>query len=180
LKPFSRSWNLRRTIPPKLGPAVKLGMVGFCAFSITAQPVLADSIPLVRDTEVERLLKSYEDPILRVAGLEPSAVKMYLVQDSSLNAFAAEGQNIFVNTGLLQQLHSPNEVVGVLAHETGHIAGGHLVRNSSAISKAMVPMLLGVAAGVAAMIAGAGEGGIALMGLGMSASQAQFLKFSRA
>ena len=181
MKPFGRSSDIcRRIIPLKRDTAVKLAIAAICSFSVTAQPALADSIPLVRDTEVERLLKSYEEPILRVAGLEPAAVKMYLVQDSSLNAFAAEGQNIFVNTGLLQQLHSPNEVIGVLAHETGHIAGGHLVRDSSAISKAMVPMLLGVAAGVAAMIAGAGEGGMVLMGLGMSASQAQFLQFSRA
>ena len=178
--PFSRLLDLRRSIPPKLGRAVKLGAMTLCVCSLTGQPVLADAIPLVRDTEVERLLKSYEDPILRAAGLEPAAVKMYLVQDPSLNAFAAEGQNIFVNTGLIQQLHNPNEVIGVLAHETGHIAGGHLIRDTSAMSKAMVPMLLGVAAGVAAMIAGAGEGGMAIMGLGMSAGQAQFLQFSRA
>lgn len=177
--PFRGSWNLRRFIPPKTGTAVKVALSALCAVCVTTQPVLADSIPLVRDTEIERLLKSYEDPILRVAGLEPAAVKMYLVQDSSINAFAAEGQNIFVNTGLLQQLHSPNEVIGVLAHETGHIAGGHLIRDTSAISKAMVPMLLGVAAGVAAMIAGAGEGGMAIMGLGLSAAQAQFMQFSR-
>jgi len=179
LKPFSRHLKLHRSFPPKLGPVVKLGVAALCAFSVVAQPVLADSIPLVRDTEVERLLKSYEDPILRAAGLEPAAVKMYLVQDPSINAFAAEGQNIFVNTGLIQQLHKPNEVIGVLAHETGHIAGGHLIRDTSAMSKAMVPMLLGIAAGVAAMIAGAGEGGMAVMGLGMQAGEAQFLRFSR-
>ncbi len=180
MKPFSRFRNSEHSIPPKLGAAVKLGVAALCALSLTAQPVLADAIPLVRDTEVERLLKSYEDPILHAAGLEPAAVKMYLVEDPSINAFAAEGQNIFVNTGLLQQLHSPNEVVGVLAHETGHIAGGHLIRDSRAISKAMVPMLIGLAAGVAAMVAGAGEAGMAALGLGMSASQAQFLQFSRA
>lgn len=149
------------------------------AFCIAAQPAVAQALQLVRDTEAERLLKSYEDPILVAAGLDPLAVKMYIVQDPAINAFAAEGQNIFVNTGLLQQLHSPNEVIGVLAHETGHIAGGHLIRDTSAISKAMVPMLIGVAAGVAAMIAGAGEGGMALIGLGMTASQAQFMQFSR-
>jgi len=136
-------------------------------------------LQLIRDTEAERLLRSYEDPILVAAGLDPAAVKMYIVQDSSINAFAAEGQNIFVNTGLLQQLHTPNEVIGVLAHETGHIAGGHLIRDTTAISKAMIPMLIGLAAGVAAMIAGAGQGGVALLGLGMTAAQAQFMQFSR-
>ncbi|HEY6579193.1 MAG TPA: M48 family metalloprotease [Rhizomicrobium sp.] len=146
---------------------------------MATQPAIAQALQLVRDTETERLLKSYEDPILVAAGLDPAAVKMYIVQDPSINAFAAEGQNIFVNTGLLQQLQTPNQVIGVLAHETGHIAGGHLIRDTSAISKAMIPMLVGVAAGVAAMVAGAGEGGMALMGLGMTAAQAQFMQFSR-
>lgn len=150
-----------------------------CAVCITAEPALSQTLQLIRDTEAERLLKSYENPILIAAGLDPAAVKMYIVQDSTINAFAAEGQNIFVNTGLLEQLHSPNEVVGVLAHETGHIAGGHLIRDTTAVSKAMIPMLVGMAAGVAAMIAGAGEGGMALVGLGMTAAQAQFMQFSR-
>jgi predicted Zn-dependent protease len=179
VKSFGRFWNLRRSIPSKLGSAVQFTIAALCALAITAEPVLADAIPLVRDTEVERLLRSYEDPILHTAGLEPAAVKMYLVQDSSLNAFAAEGQNIFVNTGLLQQLHTPNEVIGVLAHETGHIAGGHLIRDTRAVSKAMIPMLIGMAAGIAAMVAGAGEGGMAILGLGMQAGQSQMMQFSR-
>lgn len=159
--------------------AAKLLLSIACALCVTVQQAAAQALQLVRDTEIERLLKSYESPILVAAGLDPAAVKMYLVQDPTINAFAAEGQNIFVNTGLLQQLHTPNEVIGVLAHETGHIAGGHLIRDSNEVSKAMIPMLVGVAAGVAAMIAGAGEGGMALVGLGMTASQAQFMQFSR-
>lgn len=160
--------------------AIRLLVSTACIICVAAEPAAAQDLQLVRDTETERLLKSYEDPILIAAGLDPAAVKMYLVQDPSINAFAAEGQNIFVNTGLLQQLRTPNEVIGVLAHETGHIAGGHLVRDTAAIHKAMIPMLVGVAAGVAAMIAGAGgEAGMALMGLGMTSAQAQFMQFSR-
>jgi predicted Zn-dependent protease len=179
VKTFSRFWYVCRPIPANGRTTVKLAVTALCALTLSTEPVLADSIPLVRDTEVERLLRGYEDPILHVAGLEPAAVKMYLVQDSSINAFAAEGQNIFVNTGLLQQLHTPNEVIGVLAHETGHVAGGHLIRDTRAVSKAMIPMLIGMAAGVAAMVAGAGEGGMAILGLGMQAGQAQFMRFSR-
>lgn len=151
-----------------------------CILLVGLEPAAAQALQLVRDTEIERLLKSYEDPILVAAGLDPAAVKLYIVQDPSINAFAAEGQNIFVNTGLLQQLHTPNEVIGVLAHETGHIAGGHLVRDTAAVHKAMIPMLVGMAAGVAAMVAGAGSGaGMAIMGLGMTTAQAQFMQFSR-
>lgn len=149
------------------------------ALALTVEPVAAQGIDLIRDTEIERVLKSYEDPIATAAGLDPAAIKLYIVNDPSINAFAAEGQNIFVNTGLFMQLKTPNQVIGVLAHETGHIAGGHLVRDTNAIAKASVPMLIGMAVGVAAMIAGGGEAGMAAMMLGEQAAQSQFLAFSR-
>jgi predicted Zn-dependent protease len=104
---------------------------------------------------------------------------MYIVNDQSINAFAAEGQNIFVNAGLFIQLKTPNELIGVLAHETGHIAGGHLERSSAAIQKATVPMLLSMVVGVAAMIAGAGPAGMAILEGGQQIAQAQFNAFSR-
>src|SRR5271163_3498756 len=91
--------------------ALRLTLCALCAVCVVSRQAAAQALELVRDTEAERLLKSYEDPILVAAGLDPAAVKMYLVQDPSLNAFAAEGQNIFVNTGLIQQLHNPNEVI---------------------------------------------------------------------
>jgi len=173
--------TIGKTLRRRLGSALRLLVSTGCILTVAVEPGFAQAIQLVRDTETERLLKSYEDPILVAAGLDPAAVKMYLVQDSSINAFVAEGQNIFVNTGLLQQLHTPNEVIGVLAHETGHIAGGHLIRDTNAMHKAMIPMLVGLAAGVAAMVAGAsGEAGMALMGLGMTTAQAQFVQFTRA
>jgi predicted Zn-dependent protease len=157
--------------------AFLFGFVG--GFAALVAPAAAQGISLIQDTETERALRSYEDPILKVAGLDPLAVKMYIVDDQSINAFAAEGQNIFVNTGLFIQLKTPNELTGVLAHETGHIAGGHLIRDSGAIQKAMIPMLLSTVVGLAAMVAGAGAAGMAIMGLGQTAAQAQFNAFSR-
>ncbi len=157
--------------------AFLLGFAG--GFVALVAPASGQAISLLQDTEAERTLRSYEDPILVVAGLDPKAVKMYIVNDQSINAFAAEGQNIFVNAGLFVQLKTPNELIGVLAHETGHIAGGHLIRSTDAIQKAMIPMLLSMVAGVAAMVAGAGEAGMAIMGLGQTAAQAQFNAFSR-
>jgi predicted Zn-dependent protease len=144
-----------------------------------ASPVCAQAIQLLQDTETERTLRSYEDPFLVAAGLDPRAVKIYIVNDPSINAFAAEGQNIFVNSGLFIQLRTPNELKGVLAHETGHIAGGHLERNREAISKAMVPMLLSLVAGIAAAALGAGQGSMAIMAMGQQAAQASFNSFSR-
>ena len=159
----------------------KLGFaVGFFgALWLQLAPASAQGISLLQDTETERLLRSYEEPILGVAGIDPNAVKMYIVGDPSLNAFVAEGQNIFVNTGLFIQLKNPNELIGVLAHETGHMAGGHLSRGSDAIAKAEIPMLLSMALGIGAAIAGAGEAAMILMGVGQSAAEAQFFQFSR-
>ena len=145
---------------------------------LPAAPASAQ-ISLLQDTETERTLKSYEDPIIKAAGLDPGAVKLYIVNDSTINAFAAEGQNIFVNSGLFIQLRTPNELIGVLAHETGHIAGGHLVRDTAAIKKAYVPMLLSMIVGIAAAAAGGGDAGMAIMMAGQQAAQAQFNEFSR-
>jgi hypothetical protein len=85
-------------------------------------------LPLIRDAEIEGLLRLYTRPIFKAAGINPKSVKVYVINDPRINAFVAGGQRIFVNTGLLSQADTPNEVIGVLAHETGHIAGGHLTR----------------------------------------------------
>jgi predicted Zn-dependent protease len=149
-------------------------------------PASAQSLSIIRDTEIERLLYSYERPLLEAAGVDPSSVRMYLVNDPAFNAFAAqspiasESEDIFVNTGLLLQLKTPNEVIGVLAHETGHIAGGDVIHSSMAMQKAAIPMLIGMAVGVAAMIAGAGNAGMGAIMMGQTAARAQFFEFSRA
>jgi len=154
-------------------------------FSFTVQPVAAQQISIVRDTEIERVMKSYEDPLLTAAGIDPTSIKMYLINDPSLNASAAqspdagEGEDIFVNTGTFSELTRPNQLIGILAHETGHIAGGDLVRDREAMSKASIPMLIGMAVGLVALAAGAGEGGMAAIMMGQQAGLAQFLAFSR-
>jgi predicted Zn-dependent protease len=157
--------------------AFAFGFVG--AFWLQGAPAMAQGISLLQDTETERLLRSYEEPILKVAGIDPTAVRMYIVGDTELNAFVAEGQNIFSNAGLFIQLKTPNELIGVLAHETGHMAGGHLIRGSEAIAKAEIPMLLSMVLGIGAAIAGAGEAGMILMGIGQSAAVSQYMAFSR-
>jgi len=159
--------------------AVVAAVSAALSLCLTAEPVAAQGIDLIRDTEIERTLKGYEDPIATAAGLDPAAIHIYIVNDSNINAFVAEGQNIFINTGLFLQLKTPNQIIGVMAHETGHIAGGHLVRDTSAMSKASVPMLIGMAVGVAAMVAGAGQAGMGAIALGEQAAMSQFFAFSR-
>ena len=139
-----------------------------------------DDIRLLRDTETEEMLRGYETPLGRAAGLDP-VPKVWLMQ-GPINAFASYGdggENIFIFSDLLLWLHSPNELIGVMAHETGHISAGHLSRGSYGMKKAMIPMLLSLVAGLGAMIAGAGEAGMAIMGIGQAYAMGQFAAFTR-
>ncbi len=147
----------------------------------------ARGLPLVRDAEIEDLLRLYATPIFRAAGLSPGAVRVHLLQDSRINAFVAGGQRIFINTGLLRQARTPGEVIGVLAHETGHIAGAHLARTSLELKRlstlAIIQQLLAagaVAGGVAAGQPGAIQAGKAIALGGQSMLQRQFLSYARA
>ena len=156
-------------------------------FGLGVQSVAAQDVSLIRDTEIERVMKSYENPLLVAAGIDPATVRLYLVDDPEINAeatqspLANEEEDILVNTGTFLQLKSPNQIIGILAHETGHIAGGHLIRDASAIQKASIPMLIGMAVGIAAMAAGAGgDAGMGAIMMGQQAAEAQFLAFSRA
>jgi predicted Zn-dependent protease len=106
-------------------------------------------------------------------------VHLHIVNDPSINAFVAEGQNMFVNTGILMALETPNQITGVMAHETGHMADGHLVRSAAGIRAATVPLLLSMAVGLAAMIAGAGDAGQAILMGGQQIAERTFLAFSR-
>ena len=98
-------------------------------------------------------------PIWRVAGLDPSAVEIMIVQDGTLNAFVAGGQRIFINTGLLMRTERPNQLIGVLAHETGHIAGGHLARAQEEMEKLSTLQILEALLGAGAMAGSAVGGG---------------------
>lgn len=117
---------------------------------------------LIRDAEIEDTLRVYSDPIFEAAGLRPKEIDIHIVQDKSLNAFVTNGQNMFVHTGLILSAENPNQLKGVIAHETGHIAGGHLVRSREAMGKAMAPALISIGLGVLAMAAGAPDAGAAL------------------
>ncbi len=122
-----------------------------------------------------------------MAGINEGAAKIYLINDPSINAFVAGGQRIFINTGLLVQAKTPNEVIGVLAHETGHISGGHLARMGQQMDKASTTAILGMLLGAAAVVGGAatGQGGATEMGQGVilgsqSLAQRNLLSYARA
>ena len=139
----------------------------------------ARSFSFIRDAEIEDTIRLFGTPLFAVAGLEPSAVRVYLVKDPSLNAFVAGGQKIFINTGLLIAADSANQVIGVIAHETGHITGGHLARSQDALRDASAQSILAFVLGAAAAVAGQGGAGKAIIAGGSTLAQRSFLKYSR-
>lgn len=113
----------------------------------------AQRLPLVRDAEIEGLLKSYTAPIFAAAGLGKGAVDVYLVHNPAFNAFVTD-RRMFIHTGALMQADVPNEIIGVIAHETGHIIGGHQVRMRDRLERAQVLAAVGALLGAGAMVAG--------------------------
>lgn len=137
-------------------------------------------LTIIRDTEIETTLKEWADPVIRAAGLDPANVHIILVRDPAVNAFVAGGPNIFVYTGLLEKSRSADEVVGVLAHEMGHIAGGHLIRGRAAMERASYESMLGTILGIgAAVLTGQGQAGAAISAGSQSMALRNFLSHSR-
>lgn len=138
--------------------AAVIGLAGFGAKSVQA-----NGLPLIRDAEIEDLLNEYSQPIFRAAGLGGGRVQIRIVRSPVFNAFVLDGQNVFVHTGALMQSETPNQIIGVIAHEAGHIAGGHMAALRSRIkqdqSRLLLLRMLGIGAAIAtgnpaAMVAG--------------------------
>ncbi|GAM99600.1 putative Zn-dependent protease [alpha proteobacterium U9-1i] len=153
--PTNASWfdTVRRNA------SIAVGAVAACALFVT--PAAAQGV--IRDAEIEHTLRDYSAPLWVAAGLNPDDVSMYIIGDDEINAFVSGGQNIFVHTGLILAARTPNELKGVLAHETGHIAGGHLARSAEAQQQAMGPALIAIGLGVLAIAAGVPQAGAALI-----------------
>ena len=134
---------------------------------------------LLRDTEIEETLREFSDPILVAGGLYPNSVDLYLVNDPELNAFVTRGQNIFLHTGLILQAETPNELKGVIAHEAGHIVGGHIVRSDYGNRSAYGAMLLAAGVGLAAILAGEPGAGSMILGGAQQFGAVEALAYSR-
>ena len=161
--------------------ALRKRFSGLTAVAVAAAMVLAPMAPLraqenkgppiLRDTEAEALLREYTRPILRAAGLEKQNIQMVIINDPNFNAFVADGRRIFVNYGAIMQSETPNQLIGVLAHETGHLAGGHLAKLREQLARAQTQMLVAMLLGAGAIIAGASKGtsGVGLSDAGAAA-----------
>ncbi|HYS47630.1 MAG TPA: M48 family metalloprotease [Xanthobacteraceae bacterium] len=181
--------RLRRRTPAFRAVAALTALaVAAASIPAHAQAPPAAGLPIIRDAEIEQLLRDYTAPILRVAGLAQQNVQIVIINERSFNAFVVDGRRIFVNVGALMESKTPNEIIGVLAHETGHIAGGHLSRLrdelANAQTAAIIALLLGLGAVAAGARAGAGSGvgnlGAAALQAPQSVIQRSLLAYVRA
>jgi predicted Zn-dependent protease len=145
--------------------------------AVAVRPATAQSI--LRDAETEALFQDMMDPLLVAAGLQPGQVRVHLLGDRSINAFVAGSQDIYVFSGLIEAADSAEEVQGVLAHELGHVMGGHAIRVNEGAKTATGISLLSLLLGAAAIAAGGGEAGMGIMMAGQQAALGKFLAFSR-
>lgn len=152
---------IRKMFPALLIARSLLLLMGTIAVSLSqsAGTARAQGLPLIRDAEIEALLQDYSKPIFQAAGFGGGRVTVRIINNDAFNAFVLDGANVFVNTGTLMQANTPNEVIGVIAHESGHIAGGHMAALRARIAKDQTRALLTQALGIGAMVAGGVSGG---------------------
>jgi predicted Zn-dependent protease len=165
---FMAIFNLRR---------IRAAFVVFLASVLATQPAMAQSI--LRDAETEAFFDEISAPLIQAAGLDPKNVDIVLINDKSINAFVAGGQAVYLHSGLIDAATTANEVQGVIAHELGHVAGGHAVRFNEGASVASGISIATLILAAAAIAMGAGEAGMGIMSAGQQAALGKFLAYSR-
>jgi len=149
--------------------ALTAAAVGLASVPARAQTGSSAGIPMIRDAEIEQLLRDYTAPLFHVAGLTDQNIHVVIIDDKSFNAFVMDAHRIFINVGALMQAKTPNQVIGVLAHETGHIVGGHLSKIRQELANVQTAALVGLLLGVGAIVAGAHSGNADTGNIGMAA-----------
>lgn len=147
------------------------------SLALLARPVAAQSI--LRDAETEAFLRDISAPLVKAANLDARNVEVFLINDKEINAFVAGGQYVWLHSGLIAAADNVNQVQGVIAHELGHIEGGHIIRSSEGIKAATGITLLSLVLGAAAIAAGGAEAGMGILGAGQQAAMGKYLAFSR-
>ena len=134
----------------------------FAALALIFAPIIANA-GVIRDAEIEHTLRFYSNPIFNAANITPQDVRLFVMQDNTLNSYVAGGLNMFINTGLIRATTKPGMLIGVIAHETGHISGAHLSQMQEKTTRATIGGLIGAAIGAAAAASGAGQAGIGVI-----------------
>ena len=157
---------------------VRLLMLALIVAMTAAQPAAAVSI--LRDSETEKLFADMSRPLIEAAQLTPGSVRVVLINDPEINAFVAQGQTVYIHSGLLMSADNANQVQGVIAHELGHVSGGHVLRIGEGMKKASAISILSLVLGGLAIAAGAGEAAMGVLAAGQQAALGTFLSFTRA
>src|SRR5258708_10595935 len=143
----------------RMRPSRFVAVVAACAVATASVPVQAEKqgggLPVIRDAEVEQVLRDYSTPILRAAGLGQRNIRVVIINDRGFNAFVVDAKRIFVNAGALMDAQTPNQIIGVLAHETGPISGGHLSKLRAELATAQTAAHITILLGIGAMAAAA-------------------------
>src|ERR1700692_3006983 len=168
--------------PPSKARPVKpasraIALVTAAAVALASVPARAQNgsnagIPMIRDAEIEQLLREYLSPILKVAGLSNQGIQVVIINDKTFNAFVMDAHRIFVNAGALMEATTPNQLIGVFSHETGHIVGGHLSKMRQELANAQTAAIVAMLLGVGAMVAGARSNSMDMSQVGMAALSA--------
>jgi predicted Zn-dependent protease len=159
-------------LPINVRPAIQAGKalaklsLGLALLASTCAQSFAQGVPVVRDAEIEALVRDYSRPIFNAAGLSKAGIQIVLVNDKSFNAFVA-GRRMFINTGALMQSETPNEIIGVIAHEAGHLAGGHQQRLRDQLERAKTMAIIASLLGAGAIVAGGASDNRGLAGAGI-------------
>ena len=143
---------------PKLFWRVTAAITALALVAVQAGQASAQSVNLIRDAETEALIAEYTAPIFKAAGVSSHNIKVHLIDDPAFNAFVINGQHMFINTGAITQSETPNQLTGVIAHETGHIKGGHNARLRDLMERMQTAALLLTVLSAAAMVGGAVAG----------------------
>jgi predicted Zn-dependent protease len=157
---------------------LRLCAVLLAGLALVARPALAQQI--LRDAETEAFMADMSGPLVKAAGMDPRNVQVLVINDPEINAFVAGGQYVWVHSGLIAQADNVNQIQGVVAHELGHIEGGHVIRSGEGMKAATSITLLSLLVGAAAIAAGGAEAGMGILGLGQQAAMGKYLAFSRA
>ena len=150
-----------------------------CIFLDSTSTAFAKKISLIRDAEIENTIRLLALPVFKAAKLDSTSIKIHLIKDKSMNAFVAGGQRLFIHTGLITNATEASQIIGVIAHESGHITGGHLARFNKAIEKSSMMQALSMILGATAIVAGKGELGQMVVAAGGNIAQKHFFQYSQ-
>jgi len=170
--------RMRQALGLLTAAAVALAGIGPAASPAAAQQ-RSGGMSVIRDSEIENLLRDYATPILRAAGLAQQNVRVVVLNDRTFNAFVMDGRHIFINAGALFDAKTPNEIIGVFAHETGHLAGGHLLKLREQLARAQTASIIALLLGAGAAVAGGANAGAAAIMAPQSAIQRSLLAYVR-